>query len=123
MRRQLLLLGGLAAAVALAVLLRTASPAVEQVAVAEPVEPGNAVVAEVAVADCSIATERTPGLISSEAAQPLPLVPLAAADIAVSRIADARSKAVTPSAGATVPRPQHQFLRITIRPPPASSFA
>ena len=121
MKRQILLFTCLTAAVAVAVLLRTASPNLD---VAAQVEEGAGNQEQLSVSqidDCTIAPEQAPQLTSSDTAQPVPVTPLDLADVAVSRIADARTNAVAPPPDTTVPRPQHQSFRITIRPPPASS--
>ena len=123
MKRQIVLLACLTAAVAVAVLLRTASPNVDIVTVAD-VDSGDQKHLSVAqITDCAITPEQAPQLASSDAAQPIPVSPLAVADMAVSRTADTRSETIAPSPEATGPRPQRHSLRITIRPPPASSSA
>ena len=123
MKRQIVLLTCLTAAVAVAVLLRTASPNVDNVTVADVDSDDQKHLSVAQITDCAITPEQTPQLASSDAAQPIPVSPLAVADMAVSRTADTRSETVAPTPEATVPRPQHQSLRITIRPPPASSSA
>lgn len=120
MRRQLLLLSGLTAAVVIAVLLRTASSDVEPIAAAEPTEPESAVVADAWVSDCAIATEHEPGLASSEAAQPLPIVPLDAAEQVLVAASDSPRAAPTLFLDFERPPRQHPLSRVTIRPPPSS---
>ena len=121
MKRQIVLFTCLTAAVAVAVLLRTASPNMDAAAQLEEGAGNQEPLSVTQIDDCTITPEQAPQLASSDAAQPVPLSPVGIADVAVSRIADARTNVVGPPPDATVPRPQHQSLRITIRPPPASS--
>ncbi len=121
MKRQIVLFTCLTAAVAVAVLLRTASPNLDAAAQVEEGAGNQEQLSVTQIDDCAIAPEQEPQLTSSGAAQPVPVTSLDLADVAVSRIADARTNAAAPSPDATVPRPQHQSYRITIRPPPASS--
>ena len=103
-------------------LLRTASPNLDAASGKVGVGTGNQEQLSVTqIDDCTITPEQAPQLASSDAAQLVPVAPFGIADVAVSRIADARTNAVAPPPDATVPRPQHQSFRITIRPPPASS--
>ncbi len=123
MKRQIVLLACLTAAVAVAVLLRTASPNLDAAAQVGEGAGNQEQLSATQIDDCTITPEPAPQLASSDAAQPVPAAPFGIADVAVSRIADGRTNAVAPPPDATVPRPQHQSFRITIRPPPASSFA
>ena len=121
MKRQIVPFAYLTAAVAVAVLLRTASPNLDAAAQVGIGAGNQEQLSVTQIDDCTITPEQAPQLASSDAAHPVPVAPFGIADVAVSRIADARTNAVAPPPDATVPRPQHQSFRITIRPPPASS--
>jgi hypothetical protein len=123
MRRRLLLLAGLTCAVAVAVLLRTATSDVEPLVAAESAESGSVVITEVLVADCTIVAERTSGLASSEAAQPLPVVPLDATEQVLVAASDSPRAAPTLFLDFERPPRQHPLSRVTIRPPPSSHTA
>ena len=120
MRRQLLLLSGLTAAVVIAVLLRTASSDVDPIVAAEPTETESAVIADAWVSDCAIATEHEPGLASSEAAQPLPIVPLDATKQVLVAASESPGAAPTLFLDSERPPRQYPLSRVTIRPPPSS---
>ena len=121
MKRQIVLFTCLTAAVAVAVLLRTASPNLDAAAQVAEGTGNQEQLSVTQIDDCTITPEQAPQLASSDAAQPVPVAPFGIADVAISRIADARTNAVAPPPDATVARPQHQSFRITIRPPPTSS--
>ena len=123
MKRQIVLFTCLTAAVAVAVLLRTASPNQDPAAQVAEGAVNQEQLSVAQIDDCTITPEQAPQLASSGAAQPVPVAPVGIADVAVSQMADARTNAVAPPPDATVPRPQHQSFRIKIRPPPAFSVA
>ncbi len=113
-----MLLAGLVAAVAVAVLLRTASSQVDAtVATAEPVrEPS--LVALLELSDCTISTHRLAHLISSDASQPAKDAPGDAARLGVAQHADEQHAALIPETTYSAPVLKQHALRPTIRPPP-----
>ena len=123
MRRRLLLIAGLTCAVAIAVLLRTAASDVEPAVAAESKAFDTSGVARVALDDCAIAVERTPGLASSEAAHPIPLAPFDATILTFVAAEDSHDS--TPSLKLDIERPpqEHLLSQVTIRPPPSSHVA
>ena len=118
MRRRLPLLTALTCAVAIAVLLRTASADVEPVASAEQAGFEGSVVSEAALDSCTIGTESAPSLATREAAQLSPPTPANWVDIAVSFQADERSLALFPELDFRPPGSPVDSSRDTIRPPP-----
>jgi hypothetical protein len=123
MRRRLLLLAGLSCAVAIAVLLRTGVVDVEPVVSAGPAESDAAAIAEVSVGDCTITSDLGPGLAGSEAAQPLPSVPLDAENQILVAASDSPNETPARYLDFERPRRLHPLIRVTIRPPPRSHVA
>ncbi len=130
MRRPPLLLAGLLCAVALAVLLRTASssgqPSAELAVAeqhAEQTAPTEVALALPITQDCALALESAALALSADAAPPFPLPPSDAAAIAVALAADERRVAFPPESDFGLPRTPVCSARIQIRPPPPTHIA
>lgn len=118
MTRRFILFAGLVAAVAVAVLLRTASSQVDAtVASAEP-EREPPLTALLEVSDCTISTHRLAHLLSSDASQPAKKVPGDAAKLGVAHHANEQHAALMPETDYSAPILKQYALRPTIRPPP-----
>ncbi|MCY3920976.1 MAG: hypothetical protein OXG27_01090 [Chloroflexi bacterium] len=119
MRRRLLLLTALTCAVAIAVLLRSATSDVEPVAADDQAGFEGSLVSEAALDSCTIGTESAPSLATYEAAQLFPPTPANSVDLAVSFQADERSLALFPELDFRPPGSPVDSSRDTIRPPPS----
>ena len=118
MTRRTLLFAGLVAAVAIAVLLRTASSQVEVTTAEVSEEQAQSRLSISEVSDCAISIDQHSPLISSGASQPAKSAPSDAADIGIAHRADAQRVALMPAAEARAPAPSLHAMRPTIRPPP-----
>ena len=118
MTRRLMLFAGLVAAVAIAVLLRTASPQVDAAVASADTEPEPSLAALLEVSDCAISTHRLAHLISSDASQPAKKAPGDAAGLGVAQQANEQHAALIPETDFAAPVQKRYALRPTIRPPP-----
>ncbi|MCY3568030.1 MAG: hypothetical protein OXH38_05345 [Chloroflexi bacterium] len=118
MTRRSLMFAGLVAAVAIAVLLRTAASQFER-ATADLNEAQTQVrLSVLEISDCTISADRSSHLISSDASQPAKNAPADAADIGIAHHANEQRVALSLAAVARAPATSRLALRPTIRPPP-----
>ena len=123
MTRRFVLFGLLAAAAGIALLLRTAAPDAESVASTAPAPDSLSVVVAIQLDDCAIAQERGPNLGSTEVAQLIPLIPLAATERSDPLRGALFGSSEARSLESERPPRQVHLSRFTIRPPPSSHAA
>ena len=121
MTRRRLLFAGLAAAMAMTVLLRAAAPQAEAVDVhatdANPA-PEAGLVSFWEASDCAITTDRDARPVFADAAQPAQKAPGDVAEISVASHANGQRAALTAERRCAAPLPARRAFRPTIRPPP-----
>ncbi len=124
MTRRRLLFAGLAAAMAMTVLLRAAAPQAEAVDIhaadANPT-PEAGLVSFWEASDCAITTDRDARLVFADAAQPAQKAPGDVAEISVASHANGQRVALTAERRCGAPLPARRAFRPTIRPPPPAA--